>query len=275
MHCGFHVVSLIADNHSVNRSFFNSLSNSLHEPCINPFDQTKKLYLLIDTVHTVKNLYNNFQKRSLFTFHDACDFPTANFNDIKKMYTVESSSSLRLAYKLNERVLYPTNIQRTSAKLSMAVFDDSTVAAMKYYAEHGHEDWDSTSCFVHYISVLVKILNVRSSTVGIRRHDVMKLPISSTSDERLNSLLEYANFFKQWRESKRAGLTTETSIVVENLCRNMNSLIIHLLSDLNFRFVLTGQLTSDSLESRFGRYRQMSGGNYYISVKQVIESEKN
>ena len=156
----------------------------------------------------------------------------------------------------------------------MAVFDDSTVAAMKYYAEHGHEDWDSTSCFVHYISVLVKILNVRSSTVGIRRHDVMKLPISSTSDERLNSLLEYANFFKQWRESKRAGLTTETSIAVENLCRNMNSLIIHLLSDLNFRFVLTGQLTSDSLESRFGRYRQMSGGNYYISVKQVIESEK-
>ena len=131
MECGFHVVSLIADNHSVNRSFFNSLSNNLHEPIVNPFDPSKKLYLLIDSVHTFKNVYNNFQKKDGFVFHDGSDFPVANFSDIKTMYNNESSSSLRLAHKLNERVFYPTNIQRTSAKLCMAVFDDSTVSAMK------------------------------------------------------------------------------------------------------------------------------------------------
>ena len=204
---------------------------------------------MIDSIHTIKNLYNNFQKKELLVFHDECDFPTANFNDIKTIYNNEGSSSLRLAHKLNEKVFYPNNIQRTSTKLSMAVFDDSTVAALKYYVENGHQDWHSTNCFVHYMSDLVKLLNVRTSSVGIRRNDVMKLPISSSSDEKLDKLLNYANFFKQWRESKRAGLNTETSIAIENLCRNMRSLIVHLIDDLDFRFVLTGQITSDSLVS--------------------------
>ena len=38
-------------------------------------------------------------------------------------------------------------------------------------------------------------------------------------------------------------------------------------------YVITGQIQSDAIESRFGRYRQMSGGNFFISVKQVLESE--
>ena len=42
---------------------------------------------------------------------------------------------------------------------------------------------------------------------------------------------------------------------------------------LKFLYALTGQIQSDALESRFGRYRQMSGGNFFISVKQVFESE--
>lgn len=54
----------------------------------------------------------------------------------------------------------------------------------------------------------------------------------------------------------------------------MHNLITMLLSEFGFNFVLTGFLQSDPLESLFGRYRQMSGGNLLMSVKQVIESEK-
>ncbi|MCP4492437.1 MAG: hypothetical protein GY820_34780, partial [Gammaproteobacteria bacterium] len=39
-------------------------------------------------------------------------------------------------------------------------------------------------------------------------------------------------------------------------------------------YVLLGSFQSDHLESRFGWYRQLSGANYYISVKQLIESER-
>jgi hypothetical protein len=37
---------------------------------------------------------------------------------------------------------------------------------------------------------------------------------------------------------------------------------------------LTGKFQTDSLERRFGQYRQLSGGNYNVSVQQVLESEK-
>ena len=58
------------------------------------------------------------------------------------------------------------------------------------------------------------------------------------------------------------------------MCRNLRSLVIDLLENHNFEFVLTGQISSDPIEARFGRYRQMSGGNYFLSVKQLMESEQ-
>ena len=38
--------------------------------------------------------------------------------------------------------------------------------------------------------------------------------------------------------------------------------------------MLLGKFQSDVLESRFGWYRQMCGGNYFISVQQVLQNEQ-
>ena len=48
---------------------------------------------------------------------------------------LESSSNLRMAHKLNSTVMNSTSIQQASAKMTMALFDDSTVNAMKYFVE--------------------------------------------------------------------------------------------------------------------------------------------
>ena len=42
-----------------------------------------------------------------------------------------------------------------------------------------------------------------------------------------------------------------------------------------YDFVLTAKFQSDPIEKRFGQYRQMSGGRFLISAKDVICSEKN
>lgn len=39
-------------------------------------------------------------------------------------------------------------------------------------------------------------------------------------------------------------------------------------------YVLPGKFQTDNLESRFGQYRQLAGGNYNITVTQVLEAEK-
>ena len=39
-------------------------------------------------------------------------------------------------------------------------------------------------------------------------------------------------------------------------------------------YLLTAKLTSDPIEGRFGWYRQVNGGNYFMRVKQLIQAEK-
>ena len=275
MDAGFRVVAFCSDNHIINRSFFNDLSNgNINSPFPNPFDQDQNIFLLIDPVHTIKNLYNCFQKRNVFQFPHSSSFATANFHNIKTLYHLESSMAVRMAHKLTKTVLAPTNIQRTSAKMAFSLFCDSTVAAVKYYSDNNYPEWKDTHSFLSYISNLIKMINIRSKTVGKALKDDLKLPFSSTSDERLEKLLEYADFFHHWRLSRKPGLTYPTFIAIENVCRVLHGLITSLLENYNFKFVLTGFLQSDPIESRFGRYRQMSGGNYFLSVKQVIESER-
>ena len=113
MDAGFFVAALCADNHAVNRSFYTSLTSNINSFCNNPCDPAQKLYLLIDPVHTIKNLYNNFQKRVTFQFPDSSDINSANFNHVKALYDFECSMSIRMAHKLNNTVLHPSNIQRT------------------------------------------------------------------------------------------------------------------------------------------------------------------
>ncbi|MEL7309352.1 MAG: hypothetical protein AAGK05_16845, partial [Pseudomonadota bacterium] len=103
---GFNVVALCSDNHPVNRSLYKSLSDGETDfSCKNPYEQEKKLYLLIDPTHTIKNIYNNFQKRINFHFPSELPCTSANFNNIKSLHELESTMSFRMAHKLTRITL--------------------------------------------------------------------------------------------------------------------------------------------------------------------------
>ncbi|TRY80306.1 hypothetical protein TCAL_15477, partial [Tigriopus californicus] len=48
----------------------------------------------------------------------------------------------------------------------------------------------------------------------------------------------------------------------------------YLLSTRRLSYVLPGKINSDPLERRFSWYRQLSGGNFFLSVRQFLEAEK-
>ena len=48
-----------------------------------------------------------------------------------------------------------------------------------------------------------------------------------------------------------------------------------MLIEREFEYVLLGQFQSDVIEQRFGWYRQLSGANYFVSVRQILEAEKS
>ncbi len=41
----------------------------------------------------------------------------------------------------------------------------------------------------------------------------------------------------------------------------------------NFKYFLTGKVQTDMLEDRFGKFRQLAGGQYNISLRQLYEVE--
>lgn len=48
----------------------------------------------------------------------------------------------------------------------------------------------------------------------------------------------------------------------------------YLLDRKAFNYVILGHLQTDAIERRFGWLRQMSGANYYVSMRQVLESDR-
>lgn len=69
-------------------------------------------------------------------------------------------------------------------------------------------------------------------------------------------------------------LTTETKAALVNTLRAVTELCEELLTVPNVAYVLLAELQSDPLEAEFGVYRQMSGGNYFICVEQVLLSAR-
>ena len=51
----------------------------------------------------------------------------------------------------------------------------------------------------------------------------------------------------------------------------------HLVSDLlqeGYEFDIPAKFQSDPLEQRFSKYRQISGGNFLVSLRKILNSEK-
>ena len=276
---GFDCVCCVCDNHPINRSLFKNLGGGNLQHCVpNPCDPQKDLFLLIDPTHNVKNIYNNFQRRTHIKFPETDAFPQlmGNFNHIKELFYTERHMALRMAHKLNEKVLNPSVTNRTSAKLAAAIFHESTYSALEYFSDSDEDKkkWGDTAAFLKTIHDLWAIINVKTKSIGYRRRDEKRLPISSISDERLNLLQNFEDLFKaSARQSGKEKLSSETLQALILMCQTLRHIVPHLLQ-AGFQYVLLGHLQSDPLEHRFGEYRQRSGSNYFLAVKQVLESER-
>lgn len=76
-----------------------------------------------------------------------------------------------------------------------------------------------------------------------------------------------ARIRKSWTLQRKFLATRHTCTALSECCR-------YLLPHLGFDFILLEKLQSDNINSRFGWYRQLSGANYFISVREVFQSEK-
>ena len=76
------------------------------------------------------------------------------------------------------------------------------------------------------------------------------------------------------KQTKEGFLTADTYFAFRHIVKSLVKLLKHLLVTMKVYFVLTGKFQNDNLESRFGHYRQMNGGNRLISIQEILESKK-
>ena len=90
-----------------------------------------------------------------------------------------------------------------------------------------------------------------------------------------NDFLEaLADWLEKWHDDCPAfTLTSKTSYALVLTLRAQSGLIKELLSE-GYDFVMTSRLQSDPIERRFSQYRQMSGGRFLVSLREVTNSER-
>jgi hypothetical protein len=78
----------------------------------------------------------------------------------------------------------------------------------------------------------------------------------------------------EWEKMpKKSSLTKETFTALKQTAAALPQLTEYLL-EKGLKYVLLGMINSDPLEKRFGWFRQLSGANYFASVRQFLEAEK-
>ena len=102
---------------------------------------------------------------------------------------------------------------------------------------------------------------------------------NSCTDSNLQFLMQFADWVDRWEkiniDTCRSGkLSRETSFALHHTSSTIVKLSDYLLDKCDFNYVMLGKFQTDPLEGRFGKYRQLSGSNYNVTVTQVLENEK-
>ncbi|KAH8020180.1 hypothetical protein HPB51_025341 [Rhipicephalus microplus] len=120
------------------------------------------------------------------------------------------------------------------------------------------------------------IVNVKTPSKGFHHRNVYEEPMSNhTDDPKASFLSAFITWLDVWEFYRHdtGVLTQETLSALRLSAQSLLALVKYCVSELHFKYILLGKVQTDPLESLFGQYRQMAGGQYHISVRQLCETE--
>ena len=146
----------------------------------------------------------------------------------------------------------------------MGIFHETTITAAKSY----YPQCLDMSGFLTIINTWWTISNSKQQfSPNILGNAIVN------GDGKTDFLVSFANWLENWRECPMFTLTAQTSNAMLKTLRSHAALVEELLLD-GYLFVMTGRLQSDPIERRFSQYRQMSGGRFLVSLREVYNSER-
>lgn len=256
----FRIRGTVCDNHSTNALAYKILLKD-HEK--SPDDlfimlNNDKIYLFFDSVHLMKNVRNNLINHKRFIF------PPFYFGGLRDKISVTGGelswkllhdvyekdllleANLKAAPKLTTSVLHPGSCKQ-SVPVALAVFDQSTSVAIKFYFPQRSD-----------AAELLKLFNawwtISNSKQAHNSHNRLG-DGAILNDGKPEFLRAFADWIDEWDKQKmvnceKFGLTAQTSSALKRTLRCHAGLIEDLLQS-GYQFVLTARFQSDPLERRY------------------------
>jgi len=85
----------------------------------------------------------------------------------------------------------------------------------------------------------------------------------------------FINWLDEWNIiDTRDKLTKDTFLALHHTTVGFLQIAEYCFEEFNAKYILLGKFQTDSLEARFGQYRQLAGGQYNVSLRQIYECEK-
>ncbi|KAL1475599.1 hypothetical protein MTO96_037174 [Rhipicephalus appendiculatus] len=202
---------------------------------------------------------------------------TASFNHLRDLHKEQSSLLLKSGYGLTSKALNPSNLERQDVKLVLQVFNPHVAEALT--ARTGEVDFQHAAATADFIKIILRwwsIVSVKTPSKGFHHRNVYEEPMSNqTGDPKASFLSAFITWLDVWEFYRHdtGVLTQETLSALRLSAQSLLALVKYCISELHFKYILLGKVQTDLLESRFGQYRQMAGGQYHISVRQLCETE--
>ena len=283
---GFVAVSVTTDNHRANQSWHNNLGPDGQHPeyIVNPYSaqEDQRIYTMYDSVHAFKNVYYGLMRAKTMTLPP---FPgledprplKVSFSHLIRVHNMERGDPAKLAYKLTDRVLHPSVLERVNVGLAAAATDQSTSAALRYFAVNkpGCAEFEDTAIFLELVRRWFNSCNVKSPLMWIRLNDRHRVPLRLGCEDSDRTTSFMRDFGAYMRDLCGKGVSKDTCMAIYHTCRGLTGLSEYLLTrHANaVEYVLLGKVQSDGIENHFGHLRKLSGGNYWLSVRQFFENE--
>ena len=237
---------------------------------------TNRVYFFFDTVHLLKNIRNNLLNVRKFVF-PAFSFQISDLNlssgpgyiswaDLHSIYDADQNleGNLRKAPKLTYKSLHPGD-NKQNVELAIAIFHETTIVGCQQYLPNRPD----MARFLKLVLYWWTMANSKKEYTPNFLSNGFKM-----DDGKLDFYKAFADWIESWAEISDFCLSKQTSKALVTTLRAQSMLIEELLTHDQYVYVLGRRLQSDPLENRFSQYRQMNGGRFLVSLREVMMSER-
>ena len=146
-----------------------------------------------------------------------------NFGHLIRLHNMERGDPVKLTYKLTDKVLQPSALERVNVGLAAAATQSSALAALRYFAANkpGCAEFEDTAVFLELVRRWFNSCNVKSPLMSIRMNNIHRVPLRLSCEDSERSISVIRNFGTYMHGLSDKGMPKDTCMAVYLICRGL------------------------------------------------------